>query len=117
MLCCSTPSFSEDRLELVITTPNSAPVRRTVKVTPTELNKVIVEFRQALQDRNDPRVKDLAHTLYQWLIQPIETDLNQANTQSVIYAPDGQLRYLPLAALHDGESMADSTVADQQHHC
>jgi CHAT domain-containing protein len=41
--------------------------------------------------------------LYTWLIKPIENDLKQANPQTILYAPDAQLRYIPLAALHDGQ--------------
>jgi CHAT domain-containing protein len=96
------PLILEDRLELIITTPDSPPLRRTVKVTKAELNKAILDFRNALMDRNDTSVKTLAHKLYTWLIQPLEADLKQSSTQAIIYAPDGQLRYIPLAALHDG---------------
>ena len=96
------PLILEDRLELVITTPNSPPTRRTIDVTRLEINKAIQEFRSALEDRNSPNVKALAQKLYGWLVKPIEADLKDANTQAIVYAPDGQLRYLPLAALHDG---------------
>ena len=40
---------------------------------------------------------------YDWIIKPFEAELKQANIQTIIYAPDGQLRYIPLAALHDGK--------------
>ena len=102
------PLILEDRLELVITTPNSPPLRRTVQgVGREELNQAILEFRRALQTYQHPRYRNnakiQAQKLYQWLIAPIESDLTQANIQTIIYAPDGQLRYIPLAALHDGE--------------
>ncbi|PZD74984.1 Glucose starvation-inducible protein B [Acaryochloris thomasi RCC1774] len=97
------PLILEDRLELVITTPNSAPIRRTVSVSRQELNQTIVAFRRALQDRRSSDVKPLAQKLYSWLVQPIEADLKQANAETIIYAPDGQLRYIPLPALHDGD--------------
>jgi CHAT domain-containing protein/tetratricopeptide (TPR) repeat protein len=97
------PLVLEDRLELVITTPDSPPLRRTVKVKRQELNRAIADFRSSLQDPRDPsRVKTLAHQLYTWLIQPLEADLKQAKAQAIIYAPDAQLRYIPLAALYDG---------------
>ncbi len=54
-----------------------------------------------MQYRQDD-IKTHAQKLYQWLIQPIENDLKQAHIQTIIYAPDGQLRYIPLAALFDG---------------
>jgi len=96
------PLILEDRLELVITTPNSPPLRRIVPIKRTELNAAILAFRTALRDPNqDP--KPSAQKLYSWLIQPLEADLQAANIKAIIYAPDGQLRYIPLAALHDGQ--------------
>ncbi|MCJ8283802.1 MAG: tetratricopeptide repeat protein [Rivularia sp. ALOHA_DT_140] len=96
------PLILDDRLELVITTPDSPPLRRTFKVKRTELNKVITEFRQALQNPAYD-VKTPAKQLYNWLIKPLENDLNQSKAKTIIYAPDGQLRYIPLSALYDGE--------------
>jgi CHAT domain-containing protein len=98
------PLVLDDRLELVITTPDSPPLRRTVNVKREELNAAIVEFRRALQDpTRDAKVP--AQKLYTWLIKPLEADLTQAKAKTIIYAPapDGQLRYTPLQALHDGQ--------------
>jgi CHAT domain-containing protein len=96
------PLILEDRLELVITTPNSPPLRRTVNVSREELYRTIVRFRLALQD---PTVNAVApaQKLYKWLLEPLENDLKTANTEVIIYAPDGVLRYIPLVALHDGQ--------------
>ncbi|ERT04965.1 TPR repeat family protein [Lyngbya aestuarii BL J] len=96
------PLILEDRLELVITTPNSPPLRRTVNVTKEELYRTIVRFRLALQDPNQDAVAP-AQKLYKWLFEPLENDLKAANTEVIIYAPDGVLRYIPLVALHDGK--------------
>jgi CHAT domain-containing protein/tetratricopeptide (TPR) repeat protein len=96
------PLILENRLELVLVTPYSPPIRRTVNVTSKELNQTIVEFRSALQNSGSDATKP-AQKLYDWLIKPIEKDLETANTKTIIYAPDGQLRYIPLAALHDGK--------------
>jgi CHAT domain-containing protein/Tfp pilus assembly protein PilF len=95
------PLILEDRLELVITTPNAPPLRRVIKVKREDLNRTIQQFRSALGKRQD-NAQALAQQLYTWLIQPLEADLKQANVKTIIYAPDGQLRYIPLAALHDG---------------
>ncbi|MBF2029470.1 MAG: CHAT domain-containing protein [Oscillatoriales cyanobacterium C42_A2020_001] len=96
------PLILEDRLELVITTPDSPPLRRTVNVKRADLNATIVEFRQALKNSGGD-AKTPAQKLYMWLIKPLEADLKQANAKTIIYAPDGQLRYIPLQALHDGQ--------------
>ncbi len=96
------PLILENRLELVLVTPYSPPIRRTVNVTSKELNQTIVEFRSALENPRTDATKS-AQRLYDWLIKPIEKDLDTVNTKTIIYAPDGQLRYIPLAALHDGK--------------
>ncbi|MDY6898088.1 MAG: tetratricopeptide repeat protein, partial [Cyanobacteriota bacterium] len=96
------PLILEDRLELILVTPNSPPIRRTATVKREDLNRTILEFRRALQNP-DTNTKNPANKLYQWLIKPIENDLKQAETKTIIYAPDSTLRYIPLAALHDGE--------------
>ncbi|MDY6804272.1 MAG: tetratricopeptide repeat protein [Cyanobacteriota bacterium] len=105
------PLVLEDRLELIVTTLDKEPMRRTVEVTRVELNQAIIDFRSALEDPDcepgieegciDPAIP--AQKLYNWLIKPIEADLTAANVETIIYAPDQQLRYIPLAALHDGQ--------------
>jgi hypothetical protein len=96
------PLILEDRLELVITTPNAPPLRRTVPISRAELNAAILAFRTALTNPGS-NAEVPAQTLYTWLIQPLEADLAEAGVETIIYAPDGQLRYIPLAALHDGD--------------
>jgi len=96
------PLILEDRIELILTTPDSPPIRRTVSVTQTQLNQTILEFRKALQNPT-LNAETPAQQLYNWLIKPIENDLTLAQAETIIYAPDGQLRYIPLAALHDGK--------------
>jgi CHAT domain-containing protein/Tfp pilus assembly protein PilF len=95
------PLGLEDRLELVIVTTEGL-VRETVPVARGTLNAAIVNFRQAITDRRRSPVAQ-AQELYQWLMAPIADELEQAGVDTILYAADGQLRYIPLAALHDGE--------------
>jgi CHAT domain-containing protein len=95
------PFVLDDRLELVLVTPYAPPIRRTVAVKKSELNRTIVDFRDALKSSTTD-AKTPAQKLYNWLIKPMENDLIQAKAKTIIYAPDGQLRYIPLAALYDG---------------
>ncbi len=96
------PLVLEDRLELVLVTPYSPPIHRSVSVKRQDLNRAIAEFREALQN-STADAKKPGQQLYDWLIKPIENDLIQADTKTIIYAPDGELRYIPLAALYDGK--------------
>ena len=96
------PLILNDRIELILTTPDSPPIRRTVQVPKKQLNETIVAFRSALQNpASDAKLP--AQQLYNWLIKPLEDDLKAADAQTIIYAPDAQLRYIPLAALYDGQ--------------
>jgi CHAT domain-containing protein len=66
-----------------------------------DLFKKIAAFREALENRND--VLSLAKELYDILIKPISRELQKAETQTLMISLDGQLRYIPIAALHDGK--------------
>ncbi|OKH15418.1 hypothetical protein NIES592_04770 [Fischerella major NIES-592] len=96
------PLVLENSLELVLVTPDSPPIHHTVAVKKENLHQTILNFRKALENPSLD-VKKPARQLYDWLIKPIEKDLTQAATQTIVYAPDGQLRYIPLAALFDGK--------------
>ncbi|MEE3719921.1 CHAT domain-containing protein [Tumidithrix elongata RA019] len=74
-----------------------------MKVSRKDINEAVLAFRSDLQDHTSLDVKDSGKKFYDWLIAPIETELQQANVQAIVYAPDGQLRYIPLAALYDGK--------------
>ncbi len=97
------PLILDDRLELILVIANAPPIRRTVKVTRTELNAAILQFRDNLLDNSSDDVKITAQKFYNWLIQPFESELQQLKIDTIIYAPDGQLRYIPLAALYNGK--------------
>lgn len=96
------PLVLDDRLELVIVTADSPPIHRTVPVKKQELNQLISEFRKGITNP-ERKVNKIANQLYNYLIKPIEKDLQQADVKTIIYAPDDRLRYIPLAALYDGE--------------
>ena len=108
------PILLEDRLELILVSANSPPVHRTVLVNQKEFNRAVLEFRvrltnrnmvlsQGNEDRSDQQVRDAGLKLYNWLIKPIESHLKLTQAKTIVYAPDGQLRYIPLAGLYDGK--------------
>ncbi|MGD1712640.1 CHAT domain-containing protein [Dapis sp. BLCC M172] len=103
------PLILEDRLELILVTANSPPIHRTVLVNQKEFDRVLFAFivglidRREVNDISDSRVIRAGLKLYNWLIEPIENDMKNGRVQTIIYAPDGKLRYIPLAALYDGE--------------
>jgi CHAT domain-containing protein len=96
------PLLLDNRIELVLFIPNQPPIHRSVNIKQTALEAEIKTFRQQLESQS-PNIETTANQLCQKLIAPIEPDLKAAKIQTIIYAPDGQMRYVPLAALHDGK--------------
>ncbi|MBD2186901.1 CHAT domain-containing protein [Pseudanabaena mucicola] len=97
------PLLFEDQLFLVLLPAKSAPILRSLSVSSSEFSQLLQDFRVDLQDPSSLDVQDSAKRLYQYLIKPIEADLTAANIELLLYAPDGQMRYIPLASLYDGK--------------
>ena len=97
------PLVLENRLEIVLITPSSPPIHRAVPVRQREISAAVDKLRSELRDGSNFDFKDTSQQFYKWLIAPIEAELQQANVQTIIYAPDSRLRYIPIATLHDGK--------------
>ncbi|OYQ66127.1 hypothetical protein B9G53_05280 [Pseudanabaena sp. SR411] len=97
------PLILGDRLEIILFSPNTLPISRTVKISPKEIETLVTDFRATLLDTGSEDYKEPAAQLYKLLIKPIEAELTQAKATKILYAPDGILRYVPLTALYDGK--------------
>ncbi len=95
------PLLLSDRLELILFIPNKPPIHRSVTIKEADINQLIIDFKAGLRDTDSLDVIEPATKLYNLLINPIEADLT--NTNTILYAPDGLLRYVPMAALYDGK--------------
>jgi len=91
----------ESTLRILLTT-SSIQIARSFAIGAVELNRKIAFFQRQLRD---PRLKPmpLARDLYRTLFEPIAEDLRQAKAQTLMISLDGTLRYIPIAALHDGK--------------
>jgi CHAT domain-containing protein/Tfp pilus assembly protein PilF len=82
-------------------------IPREYKIKREELNDLVFKFREIFDEpptknvEKDPR--PLAQKLYQIVIGPIAKDLEQAKAQTLMWSLDGVLRYVPIAALYDGQ--------------
>ncbi len=91
----------EDKVHLLLTLPETLLARQGA-IGGAELNQAVQTLRSALTNPFlDPR--PAAQKLYDHLIGPIEADLAAAGIDTLMVGLDSTLRYLPLAALHDGE--------------
>ncbi len=93
------PIILPDRLELLLETDQGIE-RRSVKVGAETLRQQVLDYVAALRDGNPLRAR--AEALYRWLVAPLDDLLAQHRVQTLVSVPDGVLRLLPLASLHDG---------------
>ena len=90
----------EEKYHIIVVAP-TVTVARDYPITAEELGKKVAEFRRVLMDpASDPLPK--ARELYTILVGPIEKQLEGAKAVTLMWSLDGVLRYLPMAALHDG---------------
>lgn len=93
--------MGKDYYRVILITPDTRKAYE-YPIKDTELRHKVAAFRQALQDRIDPLAQ--AQELYRILIGPeLARDLSQVKTQTLMWSLDDALRYLPIAALHDGQ--------------
>jgi CHAT domain-containing protein/Tfp pilus assembly protein PilF len=94
-------SVSEEKYRVIVFT-RDIKAGREYAIRADELYKKVFAFRQALEDpRRDPL--PLAQELYRILVGPIAGVLKSAQVETVMWSLTGPLRYIPVAALHDGE--------------
>jgi tetratricopeptide (TPR) repeat protein len=106
------PVVLEDKLWLLWTATGGVAGTIEVPVTLGELSCTVQEFRTFLQQQipssvcdgdRPPSLRAAAQQLYDWLIRPIDAELAQNQIQHLIFAQDRVTRYIPMAALHDGD--------------
>jgi CHAT domain-containing protein len=87
--------------------PEGHPIRKTVPAASREkLLQVVADFRDRVTNpvnRKSTGYLKPAAQLYQWLIAPIEPELQAAKIDTLLFSMDAGLRGLPVAALHDGK--------------
>ncbi|MEQ8995254.1 MAG: CHAT domain-containing protein [Coleofasciculus sp. B1-GNL1-01] len=99
-----TPQES-DQLELLIISAEEPPIRRRIAgVTRGQVLEVAQEFRRNVTNVRIPRdYITPGQQLYQWLVAPLEENLQTQEIDNLAFIMDEGLRSLPVAALHDGE--------------
>ncbi len=94
-----------DRLEVVIKLPNQLLRHYAAPVSQAQVEQTIADLRQGLaRPFGLKQTQQLSQTVYNWLIQPIATELEQNDIKTLVFVLDGVLRGIPMAALYDGET-------------
>ncbi len=91
----------DDRIAIFFATPSSL-VEHETKIKREDLSEQVRAFRKTLSSPEQDPVPQ-AKALYTLLIAPIADELRQAGAKTLMLDLDDVLRYLPFAALYDGQ--------------
>lgn len=104
------PILLPDRTELLVSLPTGLK-RLSVPVGADTITQEVRQFRRKLEKRTTREYLPHAQKLYDWLIRPLEADLASSRIDTLVFVPDGSLRTIPMAALHDGKQFLVSKYA------
>ncbi|WP_159788784.1 CHAT domain-containing protein [Sodalinema gerasimenkoae] len=75
----------------------------TVPHSRKEIEDEVNTFRSLLEKRGTNEYLKPAQRLYDWLVRPLQADLEAIAPETLVFIQDGVLRKTPVAALHDGQ--------------
>lgn len=94
------PIMQPERLVLLVDIGGRL-AAKTVSVTREKLTAGAIRLSRQLRGLSD--YEETSRTLHGWLIDPILTILDSHAIDTLVFAPDGALRLVPVAALWDGQ--------------
>lgn len=99
------PVILSDRLAVITWLPNQPKEKslklHTVNISQAEVENQVNDMRQKLVIRSTYEFLLPAQEIYNWLIRPIEADLQSSSVKNLVFVLDGTLQSIPMAALHD----------------
>jgi CHAT domain-containing protein/tetratricopeptide (TPR) repeat protein len=95
------PIVLPDRLAVLLSLPDGLRLY-TTPVRSAKLAQEVHALRSGFEKRTTREFMPHARQVYDWLVRPLRGDLEGAGIATLVFVPDGVLRTIPLAALHDG---------------
>ena len=91
-----------NRLEVIAAIPGQPLRHYSNDLPPSEIEIAITSASNQISKPRRLNLEPLQQA-YDWLIRPLEDELEANDIQTLVFIPDGILRNLPPATLHDGE--------------
>ena len=90
-----------DRLDLLLSSKHGIE-RITVPVNAEALKREARALRRTLAKRTAWQYMLHSRKIYDWIVRPLEPQIEKHHVKTLIFVLDGPLRTIPMAALHDG---------------
>ncbi len=100
------PIILADRIEVILSLPNQSLSRYSNSLPKGQnIEDHLGSLRQKLQTPNGggPGFLELSQQVYDWLLRPVEAELEKSRVKTLVFVLDGALRQIPMAALYDGK--------------
>jgi CHAT domain-containing protein len=98
------PIILPDRLEVILSLPNQPLRHYATSIPQSELESLLDRMRQSLRRTStDQERLPLFQKGYDLLVRPAESELAASGIKTLVFGLDGELKNLPMAALHDGQ--------------
>lgn len=100
--------MTNDKLGIILTTDRGTSFRGEA-IKRSEVQQLVSRFYTELRDpKSDP--KRTGYALYSLLIEPIAAELEKVGAKTLMLWLDGSLRYIPFAALFNGQQYLVETL-------
>ncbi|MEH1965028.1 CHAT domain-containing protein [Nostoc sp.] len=98
------PIILPEELQVIVKIPKQNLQSYSTKISQTEVEKLLVELRKNLVNPTATKtVQTQSQKVYNWLLKPIESQLEKSGVDTLVFVLDGPLRNLPMAALYNGK--------------
>jgi Uncharacterized protein conserved in bacteria len=87
---------------ILLVTPDKI-IQKSTPIVPADLSRKVIEFAYLLSDSDAHDPRPLGREIYRVMFAPIEEEIKKEKAETLLWSLDGELRYIPVAALHDGK--------------
>lgn len=101
------PIILSDRLEVILALPGQKLRQYTTFLPKEQIEGTLKNLVEAVTiprlQLSLKRFLAPSQQVYDWLIRPVEAELEASGVKTLVFVPDGAIRNLPVSALHDGK--------------
>ncbi|MDZ8187254.1 MAG: CHAT domain-containing protein [Nostoc sp. ChiSLP02] len=98
------PIILPQELQVIVKIPKQPLHHYVIEKSQAEVENILKQMQEyILEPDRTEEVESLSQQVYNWLIQPIESDLKNSKVDTLVFVLDGALRNVPIAALYDGK--------------
>lgn len=98
------PIILAEDIHVIVKIPHQPLQHYSNNIHKAEIEQILTKLRsQLVNPAATNAIKKQSQQVYNWLIQPVESQLSASKVNTLVFVLDGALRNLPMAALYDGQ--------------